>query len=71
MYFILNHLIKGGVVKREAVEFIKIRIDVISGFSDVYTGTTKFEHYIKTFDISVMLTVQNIKLYILNLFCKN
>ena len=43
----------------------KIRVGVISHFFDVYTGTTKFKSYIKTFEISVVFAVRNIKLYIL------
>lgn len=36
----------------------------------MYTSTTKFEHYIKSFEISGVFAVRNIKLYVKSLFEK-
>ena len=48
------------------IGFIKIKAGLISCFFHAYASTTKFERYIKAFEISVVTTVRSMELYTLN-----
>ena len=76
MDFILNHLISGMCQQLGGVGFIKTGVGLISLFSlmckpVLLNSNLIFERYIKTFEISVVFTVRNIKLHTLKSLLQN